>query len=319
MIVKIQETRMPHHTPHHTPHHSPRAHEHPTNAAKPPQQSTHRNTRPINTHSTTHPTTHPKTHLDARLLNVIEVANQPYLVITLANSDKSAHFAAAPGAPHPCSQDAWRPLIGLIGYIAPSSPRPSSNHAGSNPTGSNAPVEPAPSCEPTFTFTPYPDQSLRRASDLDVYAPSPNHPRSPAASPAPTIGWRCHAQPDGFLAPVGLVPGLSTQGRAFVCDDSEWVSLAVPSEFLKLCAQINDASQCHASMGHSSMGHSSPLDSNQSQQPHIAHALRVLSRFMADACALRDPATMPRADGLASSGDQAQELASNYLHAAWPA
>jgi hypothetical protein len=284
-------------------------------------------------HMHAHQGTHQGARLDARLVNVIEVAGHTYLAIELASSNTTKHFAAASADPAAATPASWLSLIGLIGAVVPCpaislatpasnatpgavpsvapSAMPTVDHDQDRQAWASDIKPPQPMSEPTFNFIAYPDQSLRRAPELDVYVMGPQsnfNPShaitglAPAASVPPTIGWTCLAHPEGFLAPAGLIPGISTQGRAFVSDESQFISLAVPREFLQLCS---DQSQ-------------TPSLAAWADDPQISHALSVLHRFMADACALRNTPAMPRADALASSNAQAQGLAQAYLGAAWP-
>lgn len=72
------------------------------------------------------------------------------------------------------------------------------------------------------TFTPYPDQSLRRAPELDGIQHWDD-----------SVGWRCAARP-AFKAPRGIIPGVNGCLHSV---DTDPVALMVPSEFLQLARQ----------------------------------------------------------------------------------
>lgn len=130
-------------------------------------------------------------------------------------------------------------------------------------------------------FRPYPDQSLRRSPELDRTV---NSPRPDEKKPH-VIGWRCDAQPDGFTAPAGLIPG---KGGSFIPDDTEDLTIAVPPEFRELCRQYA----------------LSPKD--------------VLQGFIADAAGLSNMInTLPRADGYSSNGSDERDMAEAYLGRAY--
>ncbi|WP_040721195.1 hypothetical protein [Oxalobacter paraformigenes] len=129
-----------------------------------------------------------------------------------------------------------------------------------------------------YRFDAYPDQTLRRAFDLDdyEYIDSPYNLNC--------IGWRNAKNPDGFLAPRGLVPG---EGGRFVSDNTEPYPVPVPFEFIELATRMK------------------------------TDPLSILKNFMADACGLKSPAELPRADGFASRSAEAEKRARDYLRQAW--
>ncbi|WP_332700747.1 hypothetical protein [Devosia sp.] len=125
-----------------------------------------------------------------------------------------------------------------------------------------------------YRFTPYLDQTLRRAYELDLFDPAPTRRNIPCT------GWRNQHRPRGFLAPRGLIPGLNGD---FVEDRSERINLDVPAEFLQLCAELK-------------------------QLPET-----VLRGFIADAARLQNFFANPRADGFSSNGSDERSLAYDYL------
>lgn len=80
--------------------------------------------------------------------------------------------------------------------------------------------------EQGYYFEIYYDQSLRRASELDI---KPNSHDTPIS-----IGWRNATHPEGFLAPSNIIPGF---GGNFVPDNSKGLFLLVPDEFATACDQ----------------------------------------------------------------------------------
>ena len=125
-----------------------------------------------------------------------------------------------------------------------------------------------------YYFEIYPDQTLKRAPELDVFEYSPEKYN------ANCIGWRNALNPAGFLAPKGIIPG--EQGN-FISDSAESFEVDVPYEFTDLCTRL----RC---------------------DPVI-----VLRDFVAHACRLKNTASLPRGDGLTSQGEAAEELIARYL------
>lgn len=125
-----------------------------------------------------------------------------------------------------------------------------------------------------YCFDVYPDQTLQRAPELDVFE---FHPQGYNVN---GIGWRNALNPSGFLAPKGVIPG--EQGH-FISDSTETVEVDVPYEFTDLCTSLG-------------------------REP-----VKVLRDFVAGACRLQNTAAMPRADGLASQGIEAETLIARYL------
>jgi len=159
----------------------------------------------------------------------------------------------------PCHPATGVENIGLMGYLAP--------HW-------------EPSDSPGCIFHAYPDQTLRRAVELD--APD-THVERDGRRPN-VVGWYCDARPEGFRAPVGLVPGLMGE---FVPDDSWAELLRVPREFKVLA------------------------------RDHRLSVEELLQAFMADVCSLRNTLGAPRADGLTSNGSDERDLAEQWFQRAF--
>lgn len=125
-----------------------------------------------------------------------------------------------------------------------------------------------------YRFDPYPDQTLRRAPELDVFE------YQPEGYNVNCIGWRCETNPAGFLAPRGIIPGV--QGH-FISDSTESFAVDVPYEFTDLCTRL----------------HRNPV--------------AVLRDFIANASKLHHTNALPRGDGFASHGHEAEALLARYL------
>ena len=129
-----------------------------------------------------------------------------------------------------------------------------------------------------YRFDAYPDQTLRRAFELDDFDYiDENHNIN-------TIGWRNQSNPAGFLAARGIIPG--REGR-FISDSTEPYSVSIPFEFVEIAARLK-------------------------QTP-----VSLLKNFMADVCQLRSSHELPRADGLNSKGPEAEKKAREYLKLAY--
>jgi len=127
-----------------------------------------------------------------------------------------------------------------------------------------------------FLFYAYIDQSLRRLKELDRFADivGENDRKCDA------LGWICDAKPNGFRAPVGIIPG---ENGNFIPDLSNEVSLRVPHEFQIECRRFGISPE------------------------------EVLTGFMADVAGLQNYKNCPRADGFQSSGSDERDLAESYL------
>ena len=106
------------------------------------------------------------------------------------------------------NQEYSRRDIGRFGYVVPAHPHV---HVGA-----------LGACY----FYSYIDQSLRRVPEFDG-----NH----CGALGDGIGWRCNAQPHGFRAPIGIIPG---EAGRFVPDETVAVTLRVPPEFVRKCQQV---------------------------------------------------------------------------------
>lgn len=124
-------------------------------------------------------------------------------------------------------------------------------------------------------FRAYLDQSLRRVPELDSNEASANDGRS-----SEIIGWCCDSKPNGFRAPVGLIPG--EDGR-FVPDETQEVTLRVPREFVRESRRVQ-------------------------MTPHD-----LLRSFVGDLAGIRNYAILPRADGYDSNGSDEREYANAWL------
>ncbi len=129
-----------------------------------------------------------------------------------------------------------------------------------------------------YRFDAYPDQTLRRAFDLDDYEYIDSHYNLNC------IGWRNEKNPDGFLAPRGIIPG---EAGRFVSDNTENHPVPIPFEFIELATRMK------------------------------TDPVSILKNFMADACRLQSSPELPRADGLSSRGAETEKKARDYLRQAW--
>lgn len=129
-----------------------------------------------------------------------------------------------------------------------------------------------------YRFDAYCDQTLRRAFDLDDYEYLDNEYNLNC------IGWRNGKNPDGFLAPRGIIPG--EDGR-FVSDNTEKHLLALPFEFIELATRMK------------------------------TDPINLLKTFIADTCNLQSTSELPRADGFSGRGNEALRKARDYLRTAW--
>ena len=127
---------------------------------------------------------------------------------------------------------------------------------------------------------------MRRAYELDVFERPERAGIGYDGYNGEVIGWRSETQPEGFLAPRGIVPG----ANGFVADDTQNITIAVPSEFFDLCAEVN-------------------------LSPEV-----VLRGFIADVAALDNYLNCPRADGYGSNGSDERMMARDYFeraHGMW--
>lgn len=186
---------------------------------------------------------------DVTLVGIREVASGKIQVVECAGETAEV----------PCHPGTSSELIGRRGYLTP--------HW--------EPID-----MPASAFTAYMDQTLRRAVELD--APDPHAFRD--GRRPDVVGWRCDAEPEGFRAPAGLVPG---RDGAFVSDDTVAVVLRVPRELRVLA------------------------------KDHRVDVDQVLRAFMADVCGIRNTYANPRADGLSSNGSDERDLAEQWFERAF--
>lgn len=131
----------------------------------------------------------------------------------------------------------------------------------------------------TCYFLDYIDQSLRRVPELD----SQDRAISDDGRALEVIGWRCDARPEGFRAPVGIIPG--TAG-GFVPDETVAVTVRVPPEFVRECRRVQMTPQ------------------------------ELLRSFVGDLAGIQNLLGCPRADRHASNGSDEREYADVWLQRA---
>lgn len=130
-------------------------------------------------------------------------------------------------------------------------------------------------------FRPYLDQTLRRVPEFDR---ANVESRDADGRKVATVGWICAAKPEGFHAPVGLVPGKDGQ---YVPDLSVEVRFRVPQEFLQECTRRQLTPE------------------------------ELLSGFVGDVSGIMNWANCPRADGYGSHGSDEREFAERWLQRAY--
>ncbi|MEN2425970.1 hypothetical protein AA0N74_08010 [Chromobacterium vaccinii] len=130
-------------------------------------------------------------------------------------------------------------------------------------------------------FRPYLDQTLRRVPEFDRAGVES---RDADGRKVATVGWICAAKPEGFRAPVGLVPGKDGQ---YVPDLSVEVRFRVPQEFLQECTRRQLTPE------------------------------EVLSGFVGDVSGIMNWADCPRADDYSSNGSDEREFAERWLQRAY--
>jgi len=140
-------------------------------------------------------------------------------------------------------------------------------------------IAPAPTVDGSCYFRAYLDQTLRRVPELDSLDPSASDGQAPNV-----IGWWSAHRPEGFRAPVGLVPG---ERGGFIPDRTEQVAVRVPPEFTALCRQFGLTPE------------------------------GMLRAFIADACDLSSPDACPRADGFQRSGSDEAAMARGWVERAF--
>jgi hypothetical protein len=137
--------------------------------------------------------------------------------------------------------------------------------------------------EDRYHFCAYHDQSLRRAPELDLLDHR-NCRLEKDGRMLEIVGWRCNRYPNGFRAPVGLVPG---EDGAFVRDETVSVTVRVPPEFVEQCRLVQRTPE------------------------------EVLHGFIGDLAGIQNYVTHPRADGYGSNGSDERMYAENWLDRAY--
>jgi hypothetical protein len=133
----------------------------------------------------------------------------------------------------------------------------------------------------TYGFAAYPDPSLRRAPELDMFDISEVQRDGRAQG---VVGWRSDFYPSGFRAPFGLIPG--EQGD-FLPDETIPVTLRIPPEFIQQCREVRRTPE------------------------------EVLRGFIADLAGLQSYISKPRADGYSSNGSDERTYAEQWLDRAY--
>lgn len=125
-------------------------------------------------------------------------------------------------------------------------------------------------------FRAYFDQSLRRVPELDDMQGR----QDPNGRVLGTVGWWCESKPDGFLAPVGLIPG---EGGSFVPDETIAITVRVPPEFVRECRAVQRSPE------------------------------EVLRGFVSDVAGISNYVSHPRADRFTSNGSDEHMYAEKWL------
>ena len=99
-----------------------------------------------------------------------------------------------------------------------------------------------------------------------------------------TSGWRSDAQPQGFVAPANVTPGVS---GSFVPNRTAVASVRVPPEFVRVSRGVQRTPE------------------------------QVLEGFVADAAGLQNYVVCPRADGFGSNRSDEREMADAWLQRAY--
>lgn len=128
-------------------------------------------------------------------------------------------------------------------------------------------------------FRDYIDQSLRRVYELDRLDNAiSNDGHNPVA-----IGWCCDGFPNGFRAPLGVIPG---EAGRFKPDESVSVTLRVPLEFVRECLRVQMTPE------------------------------KLLRSFVGDLAGIQNYASCPRADRYCSNGSDERMYAASWLERA---
>jgi hypothetical protein len=126
-------------------------------------------------------------------------------------------------------------------------------------------------------FRSYVDPTLRRVFEID-------HVDTRDVLGQHWCGWICDAQPQGFFAPPGLIPG--EQGR-WIRDETVEVTLRVPPEFVRECRRVQMTPE------------------------------QVLRGFVGDVAGIHNFVNRPRADGYGSNGSDERGMAGAWLERAY--
>lgn len=205
----------------------------------------------------------PSLYYDARLKSVILTANGERFVIEYRGKDLFLPADSANAAFYDkLLKQNEKDKTGLIGLVSQVRKRNGNHSRGRG----------------FYRFDAYPDQSLRRAFELDDFEyVDEDHNLN-------CIGWRNQANPSGFLAARGIIPG--KEGR-FISDTTSSYTVGIPFEFIEIATRLK-------------------------QDP-----VSMLKNFMADACQLHSSDELPRADGFSSRGPEAEKKAADYLRQAY--
>ncbi|AXE37163.1 hypothetical protein [Chromobacterium phragmitis] len=130
-----------------------------------------------------------------------------------------------------------------------------------------------------IVFHQYQDQTLRRVPEMDL----PIDSRGPDGRLVDIVGWACAARPEGFHAPVGLIPGMDGQ---FERDQTVEVSVRAPQEFLQECKRYQLTPEA------------------------------MLRSFIGDVTGIMNWGRSPRADGYSSNGSDERNMAEAWLERA---
>lgn len=133
-------------------------------------------------------------------------------------------------------------------------------------------------------FRAYVDQSLRRVPELDSSQRTAGCEPALVPSQQCVVGWRCDTQPNGFRAPVGLIPG---EHGFFVPDTTVEVTLRVPPEFVRECRRYQMTPS------------------------------QLLRSFVGDLAGIQNFVRNPRADGYGSNGSDERDFAEQWVQRAY--
>ena len=206
----------------------------------------------------------PFLYYDARLKGVILTANGERFVIEYLGKELFLPADSANAAYYDkILKQGEKEETGLIGLV--SQVRKKNNVGHSRARG-------------FYRFDAYPDQTLQRAFELDDFDYfGQDHNMN-------SIGWRNEANPNGFLAARGIIPG--KEGR-LISDSTEPYTVNIPFDFVEIATRLKQ----------------DPVD--------------ILKNFIADVCQLHSTDELPRADGFNSRGMEAEKKAREYLKQAY--